>query len=414
MKVDNKRRGRYNFNNFIKEEILKMKKSRILALTLALMMCFALAACGGKTPAPAPTEDTAALKLGFIGPLTGGAALYGQAAERGAQIAVEEINAMADSKIKIDFKSMDDEHDGEKAIYSYQQLKDWKAQAIVGCVTTTPCNAVAAEAMKDRMFMLTPSASSPTVLEGRDNVYQICFTDPNQGSASAQYIKDNALATKVAVIYNNADAYSTGIYQSFATAAPTLGLDVVSTTTFTDDTANDFSVQLKDAQTKGAELIFLPIYYTPASLIMKQAADMNYDVKFFGCDGLDGLLGIEGFDLTLAEGVMLLTPFAADAQDTATKAFVDTYKAKYSETPSQFAADGYDCVYAIYNACVEAEVDVATITSAELCEKMIQTFSSETFTFSGLTGENMTWKATGEVSKAPKAVVIQNGTYVGM
>lgn len=395
---------------------MKMKKFRILALALAVMMCLALAACGEKKD-PAPPEDgdeptATALKMGFIGPLTTDTALYGQAAERGAKIAVEEINAKGG--MQIDFKSMDDEGDGEKAVYAYQQLQDWAAQVIVGCVTTTPCNAVAAEAMKDRMFMLTPSASSPVVLEGRDNVYQVCFTDPNQGSASAQYIKDNSLATKVAVIYNNADAYSTGIYQTFAETATELGLEIVSTTTFTNDTQNDFTVQLRDAQQKGADLVFLPIYYTPASMILKQAADMQFAPKFFGCDGLDGLLTIENFDLKLAEGVMLLTPFAADAEDTTTKDFVTKYQEAYKEIPSQFAADGYDCVYAIYNACMATGKDVTSMTSAELCELMIETFSSESFTFSGLTGENMTWSATGEVSKAPKAVVIENGVYVGM
>ena len=392
---------------------MKMKNSRILALLLALMMCFALAACGGDKTPPAADGDAAALKMGFIGPLTGGAALYGQAAERGAKIAVDEINA-SEGDLKIEWIPMDDEHDAEKAVNAYQQLQDKAAQVIVGCVTTTPCNAVAAEAFADRMFMLTPSASSPTVLEGRDNVYQLCFSDPNQGTASAQYISENKLATKVAVIYNNADAYSTGIYHTFAEAANTYGLEVVSVTTFTDDTATDFSVQLKDAQQKGADLIFLPIYYTPASLILKQAADMQYNVKFFGCDGLDGILGIEGFDASLAEGLMLLTPFAADAEDEATQSFVAKYKEAYNETPSQFAADGYDCVYALYKACLESGADVAKVSAAELCDLMIATFSSEAFSFDGLTGEGMTWKVTGEVSKAPKAVVIQEGTYVGM
>lgn len=393
---------------------MKMKNSRILALVLALMMCLALAACGQKTEPADDTADEPMLKMGFSGPLTGPAALYGQAAEHGAQIAVDEINANG-GDLKIDFNPMDDEHDAEKAVYAYQQLKDWGAQVIVGCVTTIPCNAVATDAFNDRMFMLTPSASSPTVLEGKDNVYQLCFSDPNQGTASAQYIAENELATKVAVIYNNADAYSNGIYQNFENAAKDYGLDVVSVTTFTDDTANDFTVQLKDAQQNGADLIFLPIYYQPASLILKQAADMQYDVKFFGCDGLDGILGIDGFDTALAEGVMLLTPFAADADDDATKNFVEKYQEKYNgETPSQFAADGYDCVYALYNACMQADVDVTTLSSAELCELMIKTFSSETFSVDGLTGEGMTWKVTGEVSKAPKAVVIQDGAYVGM
>ncbi len=397
-----------------------MKKSRILALLLALLMCLALAACGG-TPAPAEEGDAAeggetagaALKLGFIGPLTGPAALYGQSAMAGAKIAVDEINAKADG-LKVEFIPMDDEHDGEKAVNAYQQLKDKNAQAIVGCVTTTPCDAVAASAMADRVFMLTPSATSPIILNNRDMMYQICFSDPTMGDVSAQYIVDNKLATKVAVIYNNADAYSTGIYTAFKAKAAELGLDIVSESTFTDDTANDFSVQLRSAQDKGADFIFMPIYYTPASLILQQAADMQYAPKFYGCDGMDGILTIEGFDTKLAEGVMLLTPFNANAEDTATADFVAKYKENNNgEVPSQFAADGYDCVYAIYNAAVASGKDVAIMSAAEVCEMMIETFSSESFVFNGLTGENMTWKATGEVTKAPTVFTVKDGVYVG-
>ncbi len=395
-----------------------MKKYKILALLLALMMAVSLAACGEDPVEPDPVDpddsvEAQTLTLGFIGPLTGGAALYGNAAKNGAQIAVDEINA-ADPAFNINLIPMDDEHDAEKAFNAYNQLLGKDVQAIVGCVTTTPCNAVAAVAVVDRMFMLTPSASSPTVLEGRDNVYQICFSDDNQGSASAQYIFENQLAEKVAVIYNNSDAYSTGIYQTFAAEAEAIGLEVVSVTTFTEDSSNDFSVQLADAQSKGADMVFLPIYYEPASLILNQAKTMEYDVAFFGCDGLDGILNQEGFDTSLAEGVMLLTPFAADAEDAQTKAFVAEYQSRFNEVPSQFAADGYDCVYALYYACLEAGVNVSDMGYAELCEILIATFSSEAFSVSGLTGQGMVWSATGEVSKEPKAVVIQEGAYVGM
>ncbi len=405
-----------------------MKKSRILALLLAAMMCFTLTACGGSAepapeePAPeaegdaaaeTPAGDVPVIKLGFIGPLTGGAALYGQTAERGAQIAVEEINAMGN--VQIEFNAQDDEHDAERGIYAYGELQSWGAQAIVGAVTTTPTVAIGTDANVDRMFMLTPSATSTSVTEGKDNVYQLCFSDPNQGSASAEYIAENNIAKKIAVIYNNSDAYSTGIYQNFETAAGELGLEIVSVTTFTEDTQSDFSVQLQEAQSAGAELIFLPIYYTPASSILRQAADMNYAPKYFGCDGLDGILGIEGFDPALAEGLMLLTPFAADAEDAATKSFVEKYEAAHGEVPSQFAASGYDCVYAMYNAMQEIGLaEVSAMSSAELCEALIGVFPSESFVFDGLTGQGMTWKATGEVSKEPRAVTIQSGAYVGM
>ena len=374
-----------------------MKKviSMLLVAALALVMCSACFA------------EEAALKIGFIGPLTGAAAVYGTSCLQGAQVAVDEINAQGGMQIEL--IAQDDEHDPEKSVNAYNTLWDEGAQMIVGCVTTGPCKAVSAEAYNDRMFMLTPSASSTEVTEGKDNMYQVCFTDPNQGSASAQYIVDNALATKVAVIYNNADAYSTGIYQTFVANAAELGLEVVSVTTFTDDTT-DFSVQLTDAKDNGADLVFLPIYYTPASMILSQANAMEYAPTFFGVDGMDGILTMEGFDTSLAEGLMLLTPFAADAEDERTQTFVAAYQAAYTDVPTQFSADGYDAVYALYEASLQGGITGDTSTE-DACEILVSVVPE--ITVSGLTGE-MDWEANGEVTKTPKAVVIQNGVYVGM
>ena len=374
-----------------------MKKviSMLLVAALAVMMgsaCFA---------------EEGTLKIGFIGPLTGAAAVYGTSCLQGAQVAVDEINAKGGMQIEL--IAQDDEHDPEKSVNAYNTLWDEGAQMIVGCVTTGPCKAVSAEAYNDRMFMLTPSASSTEVTEGKDNMYQVCFTDPNQGSASAQFIVDNGLATKVAVIYNNADAYSTGIYQTFVANAAELGLEVVSVTTFTDDTT-DFSVQLTDAKDNGADLVFLPIYYTPASMILSQANAMEYAPTFFGVDGMDGILTMEGFDTSLAEGLMLLTPFAADAEDERTQAFVAAYQAAYTDVPTQFSADGYDAVYALYEASLQGGITGETSTE-DACEILVKVMPE--ITVSGLTGE-MDWEANGEVTKTPKAVVIQNGVYVGM
>ncbi len=399
----------------------KFKKGAALVLSLAMVL--SMAACGSSTssvaeatgsePAGSTAENAtgAAIKLGGIGPLTGGAAIYGNATKYGSELAVEEINALGG--IQFEIKWEDDEHDAEKSVNAYNNLKDWGMQMLVGTTTTTPCVAVSAETSADHMFELTPSASSTDVIDGKDNVFQMCFTDPNQGTASAQYISEKKLGTKIAVIYNNSDAYSTGIYNKFAAEAENLGLEIVSATTFTEDTANDFSVQLGEAKSAGADLIFLPIYYTPASLILKQASDMGYDPDFFGVDGMDGILTLEGFDTSLAEGVMLLTPFSADATDEKTQNFVSKYKEKYGDTPNQFAADAYDCVYAIYEACQKAGV-TADMSVSDICDKMIETFTSSDFAFDGLTGTGMTWSTTGEVSKAPKGMVIKDGAYAGM
>ncbi|MCI5928755.1 MAG: ABC transporter substrate-binding protein [Pseudoflavonifractor capillosus] len=399
-----------------------MKKFRVLSLVMASALCLSmLAGCGNdstggdtsgdNTPAPSgSTQETAGtIKIGGIGPLTGDAAVYGMATKQGAEIAIQEINALGGLQFSLDFQ--DDEGDTEKAVNAYNNLKDSGTQIIYGCTTTNPCISVAGETNADRYFQLTPSASSTKVTEGRDNVFQVCFTDPNQGKTAANYIKDNNLGTKIAAIYNNSDAYSTGIYNAFAEEAEAIGLEVVTSQTFPDDKNTDFTVQLSAAKEAGADLVFMPIYYTPASLILNQAKSMGYEPTFFGCDGMDGILDMDGFDASLAEGLMLMTPFNAWATDERTVNFVNAYEAAYGGTPNQFAADAYDCMYAIYEACTAAGI-TADMDHETICDKLIETFTSSDFSVDGLTGTGMTWSANGEVSKAPVVVKVEGGVYV--
>ena len=331
-----------------------MMKKKLLSLALAGMMVLGLAACGGNggdTSSDASTDSStdssaaaptgAAFKLGGTGPLTGAAAIYGVAAKNGATIAVEEINAKG-GDIQFDLRYEDDVHDAEKAVNAYNTLKDWGMQLSLGSVTSKPAEATSVKNNEDRIFALTPSASSTATIEGKDT---------------------------------------------------------------------DFSVQLTDAQKNGADLVFLPMYYQPASLILAQAQGMSYAPKWFGVDGMDGILTMDGFDTTLAEGVMLLTPFNADAEDQQTKDFVAKYQEKYNEIPNQFAADAYDCVYAYYQALTNAKA-TPDMDATTLCDLMIQQFT--TMTFNGLTGTDVTWDSTGAVSKQPKGMVIQNGAYVGL
>ncbi|MDO4623508.1 MAG: ABC transporter substrate-binding protein [Eubacteriales bacterium] len=399
-------------------------KKKFLSVILAAAMAASLAACGSSSngnasetaASEAATSEAAApagaaggtFKIGAIGPLTGGAAIYGNAVINGAQIAVDEINALG-GDIQFELKAEDDVHDAETSVNAYNNLMDWGMQALVGTTTTAPCVAVSAETNKDRVFQITPSASSTAVVEGKDNVFQVCFTDPNQGSASADYISENMADNKIAVIYKNDDAYSQGIHDTFVAKAGENNLEVVYEGTFTDDTATDFSVQLTAAQSAGATLVFLPIYYQPASIILAQADAMGFAPIWFGVDGMDGILTMEGFDTNLAEGVMLLTPFSADAEDERTQNFVKTYTEKYKDTPNQFAADSYDAVYTVYAAIQEAGC-TADMDAAAICEALIPVMTK--ISVDGLTGEAMTWAATGEVSKAPRAVVIKEGVYV--
>ena len=369
---------------------------RILAAIMAVAMMLSLGVAFADE----------AIRIGVIGPMTGAAATYGLAVANGAKIAVEEVNALGGVQFELEIQ--DDEHDAEKAINAFNNVLDAGAQMILGTVTTGPCIAVSAEAYEERVFMLTPSASSTEVTKGKDMMYQICFTDPAQGSASAEYISTKGLGSKIGIIYNNADAYSTGIFQTFEAKAKEIGLEIVAVSTFTDDTT-DFSVQVATMKDAGADVVFLPIYYTPASQILTEAAKQAYTSIFFGVDGMDGILGLEGFDTTLAEGVMLLTPFSADAADEKTQSFVAKYQAAYGEIPNQFAADAYDGIYALYAAVTSKGITAETPLD-ETCELCIEAFQE--LTVEGLTG-TMTWSASGEVSKTPTAVVIENGVYVG-
>ena len=382
---------------------MKHTTKKLLAFAMVLTMLMSLCSVF------ALADEGAAFKLGGTGPLTGGAAIYGNAAANGAQIAVDEINA--EGGIQFDLRYEDDAHDAEKAVNAYNTLKDWGMQLSLGSVTSKPCEATSAETFADRIFALTPSASSTATTEGKDNQFQMCFMDPNQGSASAQYIFDQSLGTKIAIIWKNDDVYSKGIRDTFVEKAEELGLEIVSETEFADGNDQDFSVQISDAQSNGADLVFLPMYYQPASLILAQAAGVGYAPKWFGVDGMDGILTMEGFDPALAEGVMLLTPFNADSEDEKTVAFVEKYQELYGEIPNQFAADAYDCVYA-YRQALEAAGATPDMSAEELCDAMIEQFT--TMTFDGLTGEGMTWDASGAVSKSPKGMVIQDGAYVGL
>ncbi|MCI9667516.1 MAG: ABC transporter substrate-binding protein [Angelakisella sp.] len=400
---------------------------RFAACLLAALMVVAMAACGGNnnqqssTPGGNAGNSTSAgndapagtvtIKVGGIGPLTGDLAQYGTATEWGAQVAVDEINAL-NGPIRLEYDFQDDTGVAETGVAAYNSLKDWDVDVIYGTTTTAPCVAVASETFADRYFQLTPSASSPDVTAGKDNAFQMCFTDPGQGVAAANYLKDNNLGTKIGVIYNNGDAYSTGIAQAFAEKAKELGLDVVATQTFPADTTTDYTVQLNACKDAGADLVFLPIYYTPASLILAQAKQMSYAPIFFGADGMDGMLDMEGFDKSLAEGLMLMTPFNASATDSRTTTFVESYKKLSGGVlPNQFAADGYDCMYAIYEACCQIE-GVGEMDHSQLCDALIALFTSGTFKVDGLTGTGMTWLESGEISKDPVVVKVENGAYI--
>ena len=389
-------------------------KKFISVMLVAAMAVTALTGCGSNSGSSSK-KDADKYYIGGIGPTTGATAIYGTAVKNGAQIAVDEINAAGGINGKqIEYRFEDDQNDAEKSVNAYNTLKDWGMQMLVGTTTTAPCIAVAGKTASDNMFQITPSASATDVLSsGNGNIFQVCFTDPNQGIASAQYIAENKLAKKIGIIYDSSDVYSSGIEEKFEAEAKDKGLQIVSKAAFTADSKTDFGTQLQKAKDAGDDLLFLPIYYQEASIILKQADTMGYKPKFFGVDGMDGILTVENFDTKLAEGVMLLTPFAADAKDKAVQNFVKTYKEKYKDTPNQFAADSYDAVYAL-KAAIEESKATPDMSASDMCDALKGAMTK--IKMQGLTGgkDGLTWNERGEVTKSPKAVIIKNGAYKAM
>lgn len=379
-----------------------LKKVIAVVMALALVVtCFA--ACGGNKE----NDDT--LKIGFTGPLTGDYAQYGLAVQYGAQLAVDEINAAGGiNGMKLELLYQDDKAGEQDAVNGYNALMDDGMKISLGSVTSGSCAAFLGEAKKDNMFMLTPSATAVEAIAG-DNAFRVCFSDPAQGTVSADYIADNNVAKKVAVIYDSSNAYSQGIYEKFDAEAKVKGLEIVAAEAFTSGTNTDFTSQIAKVKSSGAELLFLPIYYSEATLILSQAKTAGLDVIFFGCDGLDGILTQEGFDKSLAEDVMLLTPFTPTATDERTQAFVKSFTEKYGDKYlNQFGADAYDAIY-ILKAAIEKAGITADMEISDICDKLKAAMVEVKFT--GITGTDITWGADGEPVKAPIAVKIVDGAY---
>ncbi|MEG1895295.1 MAG: ABC transporter substrate-binding protein [Oscillospiraceae bacterium] len=388
-----------------------MKKllSVFLAATM-VVTCFA--GCGkkeeGQGGAAAAPEGTQTLVIGGSGPLTGDNATYGISVKQGAMLAAKEINAAGGANgTMLEVKFEDDQADPAMAVNAYATLYDAGMQVSMGATTSAACISMSEEANKDGMLMVTPSASQKEAIK-YDNAFRICFTDPDQGIYAANFIAEKKIAKKAAMIYDKSNDYSAGIAKNFEEQAAKVGIEVATKQAFTDQSNTDFTVQLEAIKAADVELLFMPIYAQQAAYVLTQAKKIGLEVIFFGCDGLDGILEKIGADnMAATEGVMLLTPFAADAKDAKTAAFVSAYKTDYKTTPDQFAADGYDAVYTIAEAFKAS--GITDLKDKEFDAKMIAAMLK--ITVEGTTGK-MTWSKDGEPAKSATAVKIVNGGYV--
>ena len=383
-----------------------MKKTICLVLALVMALVF-VTACGDNQSSGTDGADGKQLIIGASGPLTGDNATYGTSVNQGAQIAIDEINeAGGVNGYTFVFMMEDDQADATAAVNAYATLMDAGMNVSLGAVTSAACIALNEEANKDGILSITPSGSQKECTQ-YDNCFRICFTDPAQGTYSADFISEHNLATKVAIIYDKSNDYSVGIHDTFLEEAANKGIEIVTDQAFTDQSNTDFSAQLQAVKSSGADLLFLPIYAQEAAYILTQADSMGLsDITFFGVDGMDGILekiGENNLDLT--EGVMLLTPFSASSEDENVKSFVEKYEEAYGATPDQFAADAYDAIYTVKAAL---EKSGAETTDADFNEKMIAAMTE--IEVEGVTG-TMTWSADGEPTKEAQAVVIKDGAY---
>ena len=382
----------------------------VASAMLALLMLVAACSCSSKDAWPVDKETgLTELLIGGIGPTTGDNANYGNSVKNGAKLAVDEINAAGGvNGFKLVLNFQDSQSSPESAVSAYGKLMDLGMKVSIGCTLSGENASVVAAAKNDDIFLLSPSASSVSAIAGNDKAFRVCFSDPSQGTASAKYIKDFGLAKKIAVLYDSSNDYCQGLYDTFKAECETDGLEIVTVQTYTGTTNTDFSAQISAIKASGAELVFLPIYAADAAKILTQAAHTNAFEGMipFGCDGLDGILE-KISDKADAEGVMLLTPFAADAADEKVQKFVAAYQKAYSKVPDQFAADGYDAVYAIVEAMKNA--GITSEYKDNFTSRIVAAMTK--ITVDGLTGK-MTWTADGETTKDAKAMVIKNGVAV--
>ncbi|SHO52143.1 ABC transporter substrate-binding protein [Anaerocolumna xylanovorans] len=376
---------------------------------LGTLTVASLAGCGTKNTGSTGSDGSDAsgtgdgtFLIGGLGPLTGQAASYGISVKQGAEVAIQEINdaggvKVGDQTLKLKLEFEDDEADADTVTAAYNTLMDKGIQALLGTVTSGAGLALADQTYADGILQITPSGSAKELTKN-PNAFRLCFTDPLQGETMADYVINTLGLKKVAIVYNNADDYSTGVADAFESKIKELGGEVVAKEAFVTD-AVDFNTQLTTIKGTDAQIIFAPVYYQDAAYITTQASELGMTLPFVGSDGWDGVLD-KVVDKKVLEGAVFLSPFFAADPDTAVQAFVTKYKEKYNTSPDQFAADGYDTVYVIKAALEKA----GKTDSADLIEAMTH------IEVKGLTG-TVTFDTNGEPNKGAKFIEIKNGEY---
>ena len=344
-----------------------MKKKNMLSMMLAGCLALSLTACGGSSESGAASDnsgasgDSGTITLGMIGPLTGSVAVYGTHIENGVKLAIEEINAaggvtLSDGAHQLAVEVKDDQGDSTECVNAMNALISDGIQLVVGSATSGCTSAITSIANSEGVVMITPSGTADSLTTTMDYVFRTCFRDSFQGELAAQYALDEGY-TKVGVVYCSADTYSAGLRDAFIAACQDKGLDVVAEESVATMTEVDYTNQFNKMVSAGAELVFTPFYYdVMGPYLVPQARSAGFTGVLLGGDGVDSTETTipAGADLSVYNDVYFVNHYSTElATSDVSKNFVESYEAKYGDTPNNFDALAYDAVY-VYKAAMEA------------------------------------------------------------
>lgn len=370
-------------------------KKRFACLFLALMLAFGAAA------------SAESVKVGLIAPLTGEVAVYGNAVKEAVQLYIDDFNA-ADHPFDINLIIYDDKGDPTEAMNAYNKLVYQDDIAVLlGPVTSSPTFGVAEASVDDGIPALTPTATHPDVTTYGDNFFRACFEDPFQGGSMAKFASSELKATTAAIIYNNADTYSIGLRDAFMKTAEEVGLTVTTTEAYGASDI-DFRAQLTNIIKTNPDVLFIPYYYNVTYMICSQARELGYTGTFLGVDGTDGVLAIEGADVSVFDGMYFANHYSADSDSQVTQAFIKEYTDKYGATPNALAALGYDGAMIVCDALERVNNDGVKIDGENSYEAIIEALRATEV--DGVTG-HITFDENNNPIKTLSIIQIKDGAY---
>ena len=328
------------------------QRKKVTALFVMLCMlvvgAFALSGCGGGA------SSQKVLKIGVVGPESGGAAQLGQGQRKAIQMAADEINAKklaGEWKLEVFFE--DDEGNPTKSASATNKLiQQSQVNVLIGAIHSSATLADMVVTARAGLPQLTAGSTGTSITEqGNKWIFRTAVNDGFQANALMKYAKDVLKIKKVAT-FTAADDYGQSGAKLLEAAAKREGLQLVAKPTYNNGD-KDFKPQLLTIKDGGAEGIFMWGLYQDAALIGKQARQLGMKAQLFGASGMAAQKLIElGGDAV--QGLILTQTFLPDSPDAKVNEFVSKYKEKYKENPIPHAAQAYDTVYILADAVKKA------------------------------------------------------------